>query len=361
MTILLVVGILVFLIVVHELGHFIVAKIFKVRVEEFGVGYPPRAFLLGKIGDTEYTLNWIPFGGFVRLFGEQEGGPRTKGSFIASPRIVQAVILIAGVTMNAIAAWGLFAGALYAGIPHAVPEGTKAEHVRLLVSQVVPASPAFASGLNQGDELVSIMDEAGSQPEMRPEAVVEFVGERGGEALQVTYRRGLEEQMVVIRPAHAVIPEKSNRPALGVGLVLVTNESVPLGEAFFRALPITLDKLWAVLEGLGGMFKNAVRGAPVLEGIIGPVGLVGVVGNAAEHGLGSVLVLAGFISLNLAVVNLLPVPALDGGRLVLLLVEAIMRRDAPKLAVHLLNTLGVSLIILLMITVTYNDIVRLLA
>lgn len=360
-TILLVVGILVFLIVVHEFGHFIAAKIFRVRVEEFGVGYPPRAFLLGKLRETEYTLNWIPFGGFVRLFGEQEGGPRTKGSFIASPRYVQAIILVAGVTMNAIAAWALFAGALYAGIPHAVPSDSKAENVRLLVSTVVPSSPAAASSLRQGDEIISIVDEAGDAATLRPEAVVEYVGERGGEALEITYKRGLEEQTTVIHPAHAVISSKSNRPALGVGLALVTSESVPLGEALKSAFPITIDKLFAVFDGLGSMVTNALKGAKVLDGVVGPVGLVGIVGNAAQHGFGSVLVLAGFISLNLAVINLLPVPALDGGRLVLLAIEAVMRRDAPKLAVHLLNTLGVGLIIVLMITVTYNDIVRLLA
>src|SRR3990167_2246912 len=110
-TALLVIAILVVLIVAHEFGHFIAAKIFKVRVEEFGEGYPPRAFLFGKIGETEYTFNWLPFGGFVRLFGdegEKEHGPH---SFIDAKRSVQVVILIAGVAANAILAWALFAGA----------------------------------------------------------------------------------------------------------------------------------------------------------------------------------------------------------------------------------------------------------
>lgn len=360
-TVLLVVGILVFLIVVHELGHFVAAKIFRVRVEEFGVGYPPRAFLLGKLGDTEYTLNWIPFGGFVRLFGEQEGSPRMKESFIGSPRYVQAIILVAGVTMNAIAAWALFAGALYVGIPHGVPSDSSASNVRLLVSQVLQSSPASAAGLAQGDQILSVTDEAGKRAELRPHTVVEFVGERGGEALEVVYMRGLEERSATIFPAHAVIEKEAQRPALGVGLVLVTSDPVGLGEALWSAGPITLDKLWAVLEGLGGMVTNAFRGSAVLEGVIGPVGLVDVVGNAAEHGFGSVLILAGFISLNLAVINLLPVPALDGGRLVLIGIEAVARRSAPRLAVHLLNTAGILVIVLLMVTVTYNDIVRLLA
>src|SRR3990167_6385383 len=106
LTAFLVVAILVLLIVVHEFGHFIAAKIFGIRVDEFGIGYPPRAFSFGKWGETEYTLNWIPFGGFVRLFGEEE--EHGRGSFADAPRWKQAVILVAGVTMNIVAAWGLF-------------------------------------------------------------------------------------------------------------------------------------------------------------------------------------------------------------------------------------------------------------
>src|ERR1700689_1005348 len=106
MTIFLLVVILVFLILIHEFGHFLAAKIFGVRVDEFGVGFPPRALLFGKLGDTEYTLNWIPFGGFVRLYGEQEdSNQRGRGSFMDSPRWKQAIILVAGVAMNAIAAY----------------------------------------------------------------------------------------------------------------------------------------------------------------------------------------------------------------------------------------------------------------
>src|SRR5436190_1173172 len=122
-TALLVIGILVLLIVIHELGHFLAAKIFRVRVEEFGIGYPPRAILIAKIGETEYTLNWIFFGGFVRLFGdegESQHGPR---SFVDARRGVQAAILVAGVLANAILAYGLFAGALTVGIPRLV-DGT---------------------------------------------------------------------------------------------------------------------------------------------------------------------------------------------------------------------------------------------
>src|SRR4051812_20042956 len=127
MIVLLVLAILVFLIVAHEFGHFIVAKLFKVRVDEFGIGYPPRAYLLGKIGDTEYTLNWIPFGGFVRLFGEED--TRGKGSLADAARWKQALILFAGVFANALVAYLLFAVAFTQGVPRIVDAPTQGEKV----------------------------------------------------------------------------------------------------------------------------------------------------------------------------------------------------------------------------------------
>ncbi|MEK7107315.1 MAG: site-2 protease family protein, partial [Patescibacteria group bacterium] len=153
-TALLVIAILVVLIVAHELGHFIAAKIFKVRVEEFGVGYPPRAFLFGKIGETEYTFNWLPFGGFVRLFGDEGEAKHGEGSFVDAKRHVQALILIAGVLANAILAWGLFAGALALGIPRVVDVPRPNETVHLVVADVVAGSPAEAAGIISGDNIV---------------------------------------------------------------------------------------------------------------------------------------------------------------------------------------------------------------
>ncbi len=364
MSALLVVGILVFLIVIHELGHFAVAKFFKVKVEEFGVGYPPRALTFGTWGGTEYTLNWIPFGGFVRLYGEHDSvtGEIAKGvgSFIRAPRSVQALILVAGVVMNALAAWMLFAGALAVGIPHAIPAGEHDPNARLLVTQVIPGSPASVAGLGAGDVITSVVED-GNTPELTPEAIVQFVGERGGKELTVTYSRGGQENSVIMYPAQAVVSEAADRAAVGIGLSLVSDTPMPLAEALWRAVPVTWGKLQAVVSGLGSMVTNALRGENVLESVVGPIGLVSVVGVAAQHGFGNLLVLAGFISLNLAVINLIPIPALDGGRLVLLGVEAVMRRSAPNIVVQLSNTIGVGLIILLMIVVTYNDIVRLLA
>lgn len=359
MTAVLVIAILVFLIVVHELGHFIAAKIFGVKVTEFGIGYPPRAFSFGTWGGTEYTLNWIPFGGFVRLFGEDNSSQKGQGSFADSPRWKQALILVAGVCMNALAAWLLFAGAYSVGILHPVENGYPG--ARLVVSDVVLGSPADAAGIKPGDEVVSVSDTKGTgTAALTPDGVLEFVSSRAGKELSVTFAHKGATSTSVVRPAHAVVASDAGRPAIGIGLVLVTTESVPLKEAFIEGYHQTKGIFMLSVSGLWSIIKSVFRGAPDLADVTGPVGLVSYVAEAATSGWGYVLSLAGFISVNLAVINLIPIPALDGGRLVVVVIEMFMRRSAPRLALQLLNTLGVALIIILMVTVTYHDIVRLI-
>lgn len=361
-TALLVIGILVLLIVAHELGHFLAAKIFKVHVQEFGVGYPPRAFLLGKFGDTEYTLNWLPLGGFVRLFGDEGETERGPGSFVDARRPVQAVILIAGVFANAILAWALFAGALSYGVPRVVDAPRPNEPVHLVVADVVPGSPAEAAGIIAGDEILRVEDGKRLAPaSLTPGQVSEFVRERGGQQVSFVYARAGATSTATIHPAHAVIDEQAGRPAVGIALVLVSSEGLPWRDALYESLFRTRDAFVSVGKGLWGIVREAFSGHPDLSGVVGPVGLVGVVSDAASHGVGNVLALAGFISVNLVIINLIPFPVLDGGRLLLLSVEAVRGRRTPRMAVQLLNVLGVALIALLMITVTYNDIARLLS
>lgn len=361
MTALLVVAILVLLIVVHELGHFLVAKLFRVRVEEFGIGYPPRALTLGKIGTTEYTLNWIPFGGFVRLYGDIGEGERGKGSLVDANRAVQAAILVAGVAMNALAAWALFTAAYHVGIPRVVEEGQANESAQLVIAQVVAGSPAESVGLAAGDEILGMSDSKGAVlPELTPNAFSSFIRARGGTEVTLTYKHGEEERSATLTPAHAVVPEEAGRPAVGIALYMVSAESLSWGEAMREATSALKNAFRVVVEGLWGIAIRLVSGDASLAGVVGPIGLVGVVGEAAQSGFGNVLALAAFISVNLAIINLVPVPALDGGRLVLLGVETVMRRQSPKLVLHILNALGVVLIVFLMITVTFNDIARLI-
>lgn len=359
LTALLVILILVLLIVVHELGHFFAAKIFGVKVTEFGVGYPPRAVRIGKWGDTEYTFNWIPFGGFVRLFGE-EGEARGSGSFVDAPRWKQAVILVAGVAMNALVGWLLFTSAYAIGILH--PVDSYEPGARLIVTDVVPGSPADAAGLKIGDDVISLVDQDGERlQEPTPESVMAFVSARAGEELNIEFVHLGATSSAIIRPAHAVVPGESGRPAVGVGLALVTTEAIPLPEAAVESLHQMKLVLMLSLQGLGQIVHGVFSSEPALQNVTGPVGLVSYVSEAAHSGFGYVLSLAAFISINLVVINLIPIPALDGGRLVIVLSEMVMRRSAPKLLVQFLNTVGLALIIMLMVAVTYQDIARLVA
>jgi len=360
LTALLVIAILVLLIVAHEFGHFISAKIFGVKVEEFGFGFPPRAILFGTWGGTEYTINWIPFGGFVRLFGEDENAPRGRGSFTEAKRWKQAVILAAGVIMNLIVAWMLFVGAYWVGILHVV-DGADVPGEQLLVTDIVPGSPADAAGIRAGDTIADVVDPGGVSSALTPDGVLNFVQDRGGEELSITYVRVDATSTATVRPANAVIAQDAGRPAIGIGLALVTARSVGLIGAMHDASIATYNAFIVVFSGLWTIIKETLHGAPDLSTVTGPVGLVSAVGQAAQNGVGYILSLAAFISVNLAVINLIPIPALDGGRIVVVAIEAAMRKSAPRLAVQLLNTIGVALIILLMITVTYHDIANLIA
>ena len=196
--------------------------------------------------------------------------------------------------------------------------------------------------------------------ELTPATFSDFVRARGGQPLTIRYVHEKETMSANITPAHAVIPDEAGRPAVGMSLYMISAQSLPWSSASREGFEALLNAFRVVATGLWSIVERASSGDLSLAGVVGPIGLFGVVGNAAQSGFGNVLALAAFISVNLAVINLVPIPALDGGRLFLLGIETLMRREAPRLALQMLNAFGVILIMFLMITVTYNDIARLL-
>lgn len=261
--------------------------------------------------------------------------------------------------MNALAAWALFTGAYMVGVLH--PVDVRGENTQLIVSHVVPASPADASGIKVGDEITEVREGETVLSELTPQSVSEFVSERAGKEIEVGYMHMEQAQTGVMRPAHAVIPGSEGRPAVGMGLLLAETESLGFTESIIAGLDRTGGTFVVVWQGLSHIVMDAVRGDPDLSDVVGPVGLVSAVGEASSNGWGYVLSLAAFISVNLTIINLIPVPALDGGRLLIVGIESIIRSRAPKIAVQLTNALGLALVIMLMVTVTYNDIARLFA
>lgn len=363
------IAVLVVLIVVHELGHFLVAKFFKIRVDEFGVGYPPRAFTLGTWAGTTYTINWLPFGGFVRIFGESHGVEYTakekKEAFIHKPRYAQAAVLAAGVIFNLVFAWLLFTATLMIGAPTSISEtDAVGKDTQLIVSSVVSGSPADAVGLESGDEIVGIRIGETSPELLYPSTVASFIQGNAGKTIILEYVRTAdtgEVESVSIVPAHGVLDDAPGTPAVGVAMALVAEQSLSLFPALGQSFVGTWNALKTVTVGLLGFFAAAFTGTANWAEVAGPIGIAGLIGDASSVGFVYLLYFTAFISVNLAVINMLPLPALDGGRLLFVGIEAIRRKPISDKVATILNVLGFTIIIVLMVVVSYHDIIRLFA
>lgn len=360
MAIVLFLVILIVLIVGHEAGHFIVAKLSGMKVPEFGLGFPPK--LWGKkIGDTEYTINALPFGGFVKIFGEDDASASDPRAFAKRPKILQVATLVAGPFANLVLAFVFATVAFMVGVPTIVDtayeQGTVRD-ARVLIVEVLPESPAGQAGLKVGDEIVSIKNGDTEQIIKDPIQVSESILSAKG-SVAISFLRNNETQVATITPQPGIDPEHPEKLAIGIGPALVGTLSLPIHEAFFKGMTDTVVKTEAIFSGLMHLIGSAFTLTADVSNIAGPVGIVSLVGDASGFGLGSVLLFAALISINLALVNLLPFPALDGGRLALLFVETIIMRPIPPKFSNALNIGGFILLIGIMLAVTAHDVVRL--
>jgi regulator of sigma E protease len=362
MTILLFIAVLVVLIVAHELGHFFVAKAFKMRVDEFGVGYPPRAWGIKK-GETEYTLNWLPFGGFVKIFGEDgvDGVPDPR-SFMAKPKWQQALVLTAGIGMNLLLAYVLLTITLGVGMPRALTEEEAliAPDASLAISNILPGSPAEEAGLRRGDIVTSIAQGETVIDTKSAEAFTQFVASSKGEELTLSVTRGPETLSISATPEAGIIASDEERLALGVGVASFGTIAVPWYTAPIEGAVLTWGATKETAIGLVNFFGSIFTLSADLSQVSGPVGIAGAVGDAGASGIVPLLTLMAIISINLALINLLPFPALDGGRLLFVIIEAITRKRIPAMLAGVLNFGGFALLILLMLVVTASDLLKLL-
>jgi regulator of sigma E protease len=351
--------VIVALILVHELGHFIVAKLSGMRVDEFGLGYPPRAAVIAKIGETEYTLNWLPFGGFVKIFGE-DGGEKDSRAFSSRPRILQALVLIAGITMNLLFAYVLITGALVMGTPRALSQDelASARNVELVVANVMQGSPASRAGLVAGDAITGAQDSHGTWLATDPESFSSFVAASGGENITLDITRNQEKQTIVAAPATGIVPKEPARFALGVEVAPVGILPISLGAAITEGASLTWGAITLTAEGLWHFFYGIFTLSADLSQVSGPVGIAGVVGSASAEGFGNLLSIMALISINLALINLIPVPALDGGRLLFVIIESITRRPIQARIANSINAVGFVFLILLMVVITAHDIFK---
>lgn len=363
MTIILFIAVLVLLIVGHELGHFLVAKATKMKVLEFGVGFPPKIFGKKFSPDgTEYTLNWIPFGGFVKIFGEDEKEANDPQAFPNRPKFHQALVLFAGPFANIVLAFILSSAAFMAGTFALLDTPEKisiAKDPHVLVAQVLPDSPAFEAGIEPGDRVVSIGSISGIMYPSVAEDVGNFISEQDGE-LFFSLLRGGEEVGVSVEATAGLVEGDPERKAVGIATAFVGTISYPPHIALWQGIVDTAQDFVFILVSVIGLIGSAVTLSADVSQIAGPVGIATLTGDAAALGFGALLSFSALLSVNLAIINLLPFPALDGGRLLFLGIETVTRRRIPLNVAAAVNTAGFALLILLMIAVTIGDVSRLL-
>jgi regulator of sigma E protease len=362
MNIILFIIILAVLILAHEFGHFIVAKRSGIRVDEFGIGFPPKLFSK-KIGETEYSINLFPIGGFVKIFGETPdkesiSGPDAKRSFVNKAKYIQASVLVAGVFFNILLAWFLISVGFMSGLPTpvgAAPAGRELKDVSLVITEVLPDSPAEAASLKSGDKILSIS--VGETILSNPTAkqLQDFIADNIGNEVNIDIKRGKTQESIV-----SVVPTKGiiEKPAIGIAMDEIGILKLPFYMAFWEGAKITVLLTKATFFGLASFFGNILTGTADLSAVAGPVGIVGIVGQASEFGFIYLLSLTALISINLAIINLIPFPALDGGRLLFLFIEKLKGSPIKPVIANTINTIGFALLILLMLVITYHDIIR---
>ena len=377
---LLVLSVLVF---VHELGHFYTARKLGVRADEFGLGFPPRAlgFYKNKAGkwrkvssktsyeeleksededkipakgSTIYSLNWLPLGGFVKIKGENGEGENDEDSFAAKKVWKRAVILSAGVIMNVVLAWFLFSVGYMIGLPQSTTElGRNAtiSEARVAIVEVMPDSPAATAGLEAGDFIVRV---DGQEVALESD-VQRLIKESQGEEVELLLSNGQDERTLTVDPGES----EEGDITIGVGIIAAGTVSYPFFSSFVEGLKLTGWMLKEIFVAFGGLISNLFSGVSVGAEFAGPIGIANITGQAARMGFVYLLQFTALLSLNLAVINILPLPALDGGRILFLLIEKLKGKPVRRNIEAMAHNIGFMLLIALIIFITYKDVIKL--
>lgn len=348
-------GLLVF---VHEFGHFVMAKRAGMKVEEFGFGFPPR--LVGvRRGETIYSINLIPLGGFVKILGEDGGAeaadePRAFGNKSFSSR---AKVLLAGVVMNFILGWFLlFLGFSVIGTPTELAEGfdfsqARVSRAEIAVVAVEQGSPAEYAGFKPGDVILAV----DGKTIQEPSELVDYGKTRIGQNVVFELRRGKE---ILVREVTPRTPVREGGGLIGFAPAKIGIVSYPLPEALKFSVYAFFSKATLIVRAFGGLLANLFQTGELVEGIAGPVGIAVLVRDFTRLGAIYLVQFTAVLSINLGVINAFPFPALDGGRLLFLIIEKIRGAKSLKWE-RIANVVGFVLLILLMVAVTNRDIVRL--
>ncbi len=345
-------GLLIF---VHEFGHFIAAKRSGIKVERFSLGFPPN-ILSRKIGETEYCIGLIPLGGYVKMKGdipdfaddktEPSGEP---GEFMSAPVWKRALVIVSGPLMNFVAAIVLFMFMVWAwGNPEVRPNSTE-------IGSVVPDTPAEKAGLKEGDKILTI----DGQQFKDFEAIARYIKSQPDKELAIVVQRDNKDLNLIAKSMKLDVKDSSgvsrSEGRLGIDPVFDFHsttlwEGIKGGfQSSFYVVAVTLDFLWKLITHQESINKLG-----------GPIMIADQAGKALKRGMPYLVNLAAFLSINLGVLNVLPIPVLDGGHLMFLSIEAIRRKPIPFKKRLLWQQIGMGLLLLLMVFVTYNDIARLI-
>jgi len=333
-----VLGLLIF---VHELGHFLFAKLTGIRVERFSLGFPPRLFGK-KIGDTDYCISALPFGGYVKMSGmidESMDKNSIKGEpweFMSKPVWMRVLVITAGPAFNVLLAIAIFAASAFmVGVAEPVGPG---------VGGVFENMPAKAIGIQEGDVILSVdskpvksWDDLVAIVHAAPERAVPIEWERAGQKLSATVTPTLDKVQ-------------------NIGLIGIEPKTEMVKPGVFKAIGLGFTSGWNLTKMVGRSFALLFTGkVSVREGLAGPLRIAQMAGDSAKSGVGNLLMFAAFLSLNLGLLNILPIPVLDGGHLVFLAIEGVIRRPLSVKVKLVVQQVGMALLLALMLFVIVND------
>jgi len=348
---------LVVLIILHELGHFLLAKRFGVKVEEFGIFLPPR-LISKKIGETVYSLNLLPLGAFVRLHGEADQGGSEYWSFSQKPIWQRALIILGGVVSFWIVSVILLSIVMGLGVPTAISDEENGDLIdpMVRVMAVAPNSPAEMAGIRLGDAIRKFSIFNFQSPISKVRELQELTEKYKGEEVTLTIERGREIFVVSLVPR--VSPPEGEGP-MGVVLVRTAMKFYPWYQAPIQGVITTVNLTLAIIQGWIEALVLAVRREPTGVELAGPVGIVSLVAQVGRLGISYFLQFIAIISLHIALFNLLPIPALDGGKLVFLGIETVRKKPISLKTEQQITAFSFALLIFLIIWVTIHDIKRL--
>lgn len=368
LTLIIFIAVLAILVLSHEVGHFVAARKSGMKVYEFGFGFPPRFFgwykdpLTKKIrfvGNkyeakecpvTLYSLNYLPLGGFVSIKGE-DGQDTSPDSFQTKGFWAKAITIVSGVVMNIVLAGILFGVGYLFGLPQIteeLPNSAKVENQRVEILQIISGKPAESAGLQEGDAIVKV----GVINYPRLKEMQEYVNAHKDENISVSIKRGEE---IITKEIKPFIYEDTGRAGIGVAIAELGTVSYPWYLAFYYGFKNAFLMFGSIAMAFYDFIVGLFVGTSLAGEVAGPVGIAIMTGKIAKLGFIYLLQFTALLSLNLAFINILPIPALDGGRLLFLILNKINKRLAPAKFEQIAHSVGFMLLMLLILAVTIKD------